>query len=103
MRLSAHDSGSGWLARPCLYDSFIRDSTPVYPGALRSLLDEALDSLSKTHPRKVRVVELRYFGGLSIQETAAVLQVAPETVMRDWKMAKTWLFREFSQMRPPAV
>jgi RNA polymerase sigma-70 factor, ECF subfamily len=64
-------------------------------------LDEALESLSKTDPRKVRVVELRYFGGLSIQETADVLQVAPETVMRDWKMAKTWLFREFSRMRPP--
>ena len=48
-------------------------------------LDEALGSLSKTDPRKVRVVELRYFGGLSIQETADVLQVAPETVMRDWE------------------
>ena len=64
-------------------------------------LDEALESLSMIDPRKARVVELRYFGGLSVQETADVLQVAPETVMRDWKMAKTWLFREFSRMRPP--
>jgi RNA polymerase sigma factor (TIGR02999 family) len=66
-------------------------------------LDEALESLSKTDPRKARVVELRYFGGLSVEETADVLQVAPETVMRDWKMAKTWLFRELSRMRPRGV
>jgi DNA-directed RNA polymerase specialized sigma24 family protein len=46
--------------------------------------------------RKARVVELRYFGGLSVEETAEVLRVSPETVMRDWKMAKTWLFRELA-------
>jgi DNA-directed RNA polymerase specialized sigma24 family protein len=51
-------------------------------------------SLSKIDARKGRVVGLRYFGGLSVEETAEVLQVSPETVMRDWKMAKTWLFRE---------
>ena len=62
-------------------------------------LDEALAALSKIDPRKGRVVELRYFGGLSVEETAEVLQVAPDTVMRDWKMAKTWLFR---QLRNPA-
>ena len=55
-------------------------------------LNEALDSLSKIDPRKARVVELRYFGGLSVEETAEVLGVSPETVKRDWKMAKTWLF-----------
>lgn len=59
-------------------------------------LDEALSSLSRIDPRKGRVVELRYFGGLSVEETAEVLQVSPETVLRDWKMAKTWLFRELS-------
>ncbi|HKE22358.1 MAG TPA: ECF-type sigma factor, partial [Bryobacteraceae bacterium] len=56
-------------------------------------LDEALMSLSKIDPRKSRVVELRYFGGLSVAETAEVLQVSPETIARDWRMAKTWLFR----------
>ena len=55
-------------------------------------LDEALDSLSRIDARKGRVVELRYFGGLSIEETAEVLQISPETAKRDWKMAKAWLF-----------
>jgi RNA polymerase sigma-70 factor (ECF subfamily) len=59
-------------------------------------LDEALLALSKTDPRKGRVVELRYFGGLSVQETAQVLGVSAETVLRDWKMAKAWLFRELA-------
>lgn len=55
-------------------------------------LDEALQSLSKIDGRKGRVVELRYFGGLSVEETAEVLGVSAETVKRDWKMAKAWLF-----------
>jgi RNA polymerase sigma factor (TIGR02999 family) len=57
-------------------------------------LDRALTALSKTDPRRGKVVELRYFGGLSIEEAAEVLQVSPETVMRDWRAAKLWLFRE---------
>ncbi len=57
-------------------------------------LDEALKSLSKVSSRRGRVVELRFYGGLSVDETAAVLQVSPETVMRDWKLAKLWLLRE---------
>ena len=60
-------------------------------------LDEALASLSEVDPRKGRVVELRYFGGLSVEETAEVLNISPETVMRDWQMAKTWLFRELTR------
>lgn len=60
-------------------------------------LDEALDSLARTDPRKARVVELRFFGGLSVEETAEVLEVSEETVTRDWKMAKTWLFREITR------
>ena len=55
-------------------------------------LDETLQSLSKIDGRKGRVVELRYFGGLSVEETAEVLGVSAETVKRDWKMAKAWLF-----------
>jgi len=62
-------------------------------------LDDALSSLSKIDPRKGRVVELRYFGGLSAEETAEVLQVSPETVLRDWRTAKTWLFRELAANR----
>jgi RNA polymerase sigma factor (TIGR02999 family) len=57
-------------------------------------LDDALDALSKIDERKSRVIELRFFGGLSVEETASVLKVSPETVMRDWRMAKAWLQRE---------
>ena len=57
-------------------------------------LDEALASLSKVDPRKGRIVELRFFGGLTVEEAAEVLGISPETAKRDWKMAKVWLFRE---------
>jgi RNA polymerase sigma factor (TIGR02999 family) len=57
-------------------------------------LDDALQALSKFDERKSKVVELRFFGGLSVEETAAVLNVSPDTVMRDWKMAKAWLLKE---------
>lgn len=57
-------------------------------------VDEALDALAQFDERKSRVVELRFFGGLSVDETAVVLKVSPETVMRDWKLAKAWLMRE---------
>lgn len=59
-------------------------------------LDEALETLSKVDGRKGRVVELRYFGGLSVEETAEVMGVSPETVKRDWRMAKAWLFAELT-------
>jgi RNA polymerase sigma factor (TIGR02999 family) len=57
-------------------------------------LDEALAALAKFDGRKSRVVELRFFGGLSVKETAAVLSVSAATVMGDWKLAKAWLQRE---------
>ena len=60
-------------------------------------LDEALTALSKIDQRKSRVVELRFFGGLSVDETAAVLEISEETVKRDWRAAKAWLFRELAQ------
>jgi RNA polymerase sigma factor (TIGR02999 family) len=59
-------------------------------------VDEALKQLAKIDTRKAEVVELRFFGGLTVEETAAVLRVSPETVMRDWKLAKAWLLRELS-------
>jgi RNA polymerase sigma factor (TIGR02999 family) len=59
-------------------------------------LDEAMSALAAFDARKSRVVELRYFGGLSVEETAEVLKVSPETVMRDWRLAKVWLQRELS-------
>jgi len=63
-------------------------------------LDRALGALSEIDDRKGRVVELRFFGGLSVDETADVLGVSPETVARDWKMARAWLFRELSVKQP---
>jgi RNA polymerase sigma factor (TIGR02999 family) len=57
-------------------------------------LDEALQALAKFDERKSKVIELRFFGGLSVEETAAILSVSVDTVMRDWKLAKAWLLRE---------
>lgn len=60
-------------------------------------LDEALNALAALDPRQARAVELRFFGGLSVEETAEVLQVSPETVARDWRVAKAWLLRELDR------
>jgi RNA polymerase sigma factor (TIGR02999 family) len=60
-------------------------------------LDDALKALAEVDPRKSKVVELRFFGGLSVEETAEVLNVSPETVMRDWRLAKAWLAREMGK------
>jgi RNA polymerase sigma factor (TIGR02999 family) len=57
-------------------------------------LDDALEALAKLDERKSRVVELRFFGGLSVEETAAALHVSPSTVLRDWRLAKSWLLKE---------
>jgi RNA polymerase sigma factor (sigma-70 family) len=60
-------------------------------------LDDALMALTAQDTRKGQVVELRFFGGLSVEETAEVLKVSKETVMRDWKLARSWLRRELQQ------
>jgi RNA polymerase sigma-70 factor (ECF subfamily) len=59
-------------------------------------LDDAMNALARIDPRKVQVVEMRFFGGLSVEETAEVLKVSPVTVMRDWSTAKAWLYRELT-------
>ena len=66
------------------------------PAADLVALHDALDALAREDERKSQVVELRYFGGLTVEETAEVLAVSPETVMRDWRFAKAWLLRELS-------
>ena len=60
-------------------------------------LDEALSALAKLDPRKAQVVEMRFFGGLSVEEVAEVLNVSDQTVMRDWRLAKVWLLRELDR------
>ena len=67
------------------------------PGPDLVALDDALNVLSEIYPRKGQVVEMRFFGGLSVEETAAALQVSLGTVKRDWRLAKVWLLRELSK------
>ena len=59
-------------------------------------LDDAMTALARVDPRKMQVVEMRFFGGLSVEETAEVLGISPVTVKRDWRMAKAWLYRELA-------
>jgi RNA polymerase sigma-70 factor, ECF subfamily len=66
------------------------------PGVDLVALDDALKALARVDPRKVQVVEMRFFGGLSVEETATVLKVSPVTVRRDWSSAKIWLYRELA-------
>jgi RNA polymerase sigma-70 factor, ECF subfamily len=66
------------------------------PGADLVALDDALNALARVDPLKARVVEMRFFAGLSVEETALVLKVSPVTVRRDWSSAKIWLYRELT-------
>jgi RNA polymerase sigma factor (TIGR02999 family) len=74
----------------------LQDQFAISPDKLEQviLLDEALDRLEKTNPRQARVVELRYFGGLSVEQIGAALDIAPRSVKRDWALARIWLFEE---------
>lgn len=65
-------------------------------GAELIAVDDALTRLAEFDPRKARVIELRFFGGLSVEETAEILKISPQSVMRDWKLAKAWLTRELA-------
>jgi RNA polymerase sigma factor (TIGR02999 family) len=65
-------------------------------------LDDALERLEKHNARQARIVELRYFGGLSIEQVAAVIGVSPRSVKRDWSLARLWLFRQLDGTQRPA-
>jgi RNA polymerase sigma factor (TIGR02999 family) len=77
----------------------LNESVDALPELDRRLvdLDEALESLARFDARKVKVVELRFFGGLSVKETAEVLKISSESVKRDWKFARAWLMHELSR------
>ena len=82
----------GGGARPLTLEEDI--VIPVSQTTNLPALDDALNALADVDPRKARVVELRFFAGLSVEETAEVLKVSPDSVVRDWRMAKAWLHRE---------
>jgi RNA polymerase sigma factor (TIGR02999 family) len=92
---SRHYAKRGGGAQPVSLDQ----SMVVSPEHSMELVavDDALKALTKVDGRKGQVVELRFFGGLTVEETAEVLKVSPETVRRDWKLAKVWLLRELSR------
>jgi RNA polymerase sigma factor (TIGR02999 family) len=73
---------------------------PDEPGRDLVALDEALSALASLDPRKSQVVEMRFFGGLTLEETAEALQVSRDTVKRDWNMARLWLLRELRAETP---
>jgi RNA polymerase sigma factor (TIGR02999 family) len=83
----------GELMRDSWDEEVIGSSTP---GADVVALDEALERLAAIDPRKGRIVELRFFGGLSVEETAEVLKVSSRTVKREWSLAQAWLYSELS-------
>ena len=86
----------GGVQRVTLHEALV---TSEDPGLDVVALDRALEALAKVDLRKSRIVELRFFGGLSVEETAEVLQVSADTVKRDWRLAKLWLLRELEGER----
>lgn len=85
----------GGRAQQVTFDEALDISTER--GADMIALDDALKTLEKLNPRQSQIVELRYFGGLSEEETAEVLKLSARTVRRDWSLARTWLYRELSR------
>jgi RNA polymerase sigma-70 factor (ECF subfamily) len=93
----------GRLPHVSLEEAMISETVPLLSGNDLQILalNDALDSLAKIDPRKVSVIELRFFSGLSVEETAEVLKISPQSVMRDWKLAKSWLARELAHEAKP--
>lgn len=91
--------GRGVQHVPLDETAVVRDDPPIDLVAL----DDALNALARVDPRKVQVVEMRFFGGLTVDETAVVLAISPVTVRRDWRAAKLWLYRELTggSVAPP--
>jgi RNA polymerase sigma-70 factor (ECF subfamily) len=90
-RLRGYQKRGGGALRVTLHEGLVMSADPALDVVA---LDHALDALAQADVRKSRVVELRFFGGLSVEETADVLDVSTDTVKRDWRLAKLWLLRE---------
>lgn len=92
-RMKGRHKRGGWQERV----TFAEESFSAIGKAREMVaLDDALNQLNELDERKVHVVEMKFFGGLNVEEIAGVLKVSPETVKRDWSFAKTWLLRELS-------
>ena len=96
-RSRGYQKRGGLVRRVTLTDGLA--ATPGPPVDVLEL-DRALDALAAVDPRKSRVIELRYFGGLTVEETASVLDVSVDTVKRDWRLAKLWLLRALQGTHP---
>ena len=92
-RAHRNDKRGGRLPRVSLDEALLVSREPSLDLVV---LDDALHALAAVHPRQSQVVELRFFGGLSLQETAESLQMSVDTVKRDWRFAKLWLMKELS-------
>jgi len=95
-RARGNEKRGGGVAKVSLDEGLLVTNEP---GQDLVALDDALQALAAAHPRKSQVVELRFFGGLSIEETAEALHMSPDTVKRDWRFAKLWLLRELKADR----
>jgi RNA polymerase sigma-70 factor (ECF subfamily) len=93
-RARGYRKRGGGFRKITLDEAFI---APAEKGSDLVALDDALQALAAIDARKCKVVELRIFGGLSVKETAEVLKVSPDTIFRDWRLAKTWLAREMGK------
>ena len=96
-RRRSYGKRGGGAQRVTLHEDLITSADPAFDVVA---LDGALEALAKVDARKSRVVELRFFGGLSVEESAEVLHVSPDTVKRDWRLAKLWLLRELDGEQP---
>ena len=96
-RAKAAAKRGGSRARVTLHDNLVADDDQ--PEEILSL-DRALTKLGTVTPERARIVELRFFGGLTVDETADVLKISPATVKRGWSVAKAWLRREIDRERP---
>jgi RNA polymerase sigma-70 factor, ECF subfamily len=96
-RARGYRKRGGDLQRVTLHDGLVASTDPALDVVA---LDRALDALAVVDTRKSRVVELRFFGGLSVEEAGEVLHVSADTVKRDWRLAKLWLLRELEGNRP---
>ena len=96
-RRRGYQKRGGGAQRVTLHEGLAASPDPAFDVLA---LDRALEVLEKDDPRKSRIVELRFFGGLSVEETAQLLRVSPDTVKRDWRLAKLWLLRELEGNAP---